>query len=124
MLPPGDHALGRDGLRCIAAAGETTPAEDPRLEYHRAHIDVHVVLEGREVYGYRPREACEEGPYDADADAAVLTSVAMDLVTVTPGYFVVFFPEDGHRSMLHREGDAEPVRKLVFKLPIPRPGGA
>jgi biofilm protein TabA len=113
---PGEHVLGR-GVRCIVATGMTVPTTAAVTECHRAFIDVHVPLEGTEVFGVCRRDSCIEGAYDADRDVALLDG-PLDFLTVSPQHFIVFLPDDGHRSMLQRDGREERVRKLIFKVPL------
>jgi YhcH/YjgK/YiaL family protein len=37
-------------------------------------------------------------------------------VTLRPGQFIVFFPEDAHMPCLNAGADSKPVQKIVIKL--------
>ena len=117
-LPEGRTDLDGGGLFVNAdLRARTRPSEEAHLEAHRAYLDVQVVLEGREVMGWRSLATCtrERAPYDAERDVAFFDDAPSVLVEVPPDHLVVFFPEDAHAPLI---GDGNAVRKLVFKAKV------
>ena len=76
------------------------------LEAHEEHIDIQVLLKGRERIGWLPRALCQEpqAPYEDTPSSYV------DLV---PGDFVILYPEDAHAPLI---GGGGAVSKLVVKI--------
>lgn len=90
------------------------PAEKQVLEVHRDYIDVQILLEGSENIGWKALEDVREEvqAYDAKGDCALYADKPSFWLTLKPGQFAVFFPEDAHAPLVG-EG---PVRKLVAKI--------
>ena len=88
------------------------------MEAHRKHADVMLMLEGEEaIYGKPTQELAElTKEYDPACDA-LLAKVDADAakIVLTPGRFVVFFPEDAHCPACCV---AEPrqVKKVIAKV--------
>jgi biofilm protein TabA len=107
-----------DGLRVYLIMAHSTGLgrEAARLEAHRKYLDVQIPLDVPETLGWRTRAQCQSvsTPYDAPADIEFFSDPPARWITVGPGEFVVFFPEDAH-APLACEGD---IHKAVFKLAI------
>ncbi len=95
------------------------PARTPdqvRLEAHREHIDIQYLVAGDESFGWKLTSECvaPEGEYDEEKDVIKFADEPEAWFPLTPGTFVVFFPEDAHGPM-RGEGQLE---KLVVKVAI------
>lgn len=95
---------------CLAKGKERGEA---RLETHDEMIDIQVPLSCAETMGYTPRRALPPTPYDAQNDISFYDGQAEQYVTVHPGEFAVFFPQDGHAPCISSE---EAIRKVIFKV--------
>jgi len=96
------------------------PPEECVVESHVRYIDIHIMAWGLESIGVCPAGECERLAYDEAKDFQTLRGTC-DFVTLDPGRFAVFFPRDGHMPGV-RSGEArQPVRKIVFKVPVSRP---
>lgn len=86
------------------------------LELHRDYIDVHILLEGKETIGWKPIEDLkkETKPYEKEGDCALYADKPTTYVDMSPGEFVVVFPEDPHAPAI---GKGE-IRKLIAKVRI------
>lgn len=95
---------------------EGVPAEKQPLEAHRAYIDVHILLEGRERIGWKSIEDVRHitKPYDADADCALYTEPASSYVDLMPGQFLIVYPEDPHAPLI---GNGK-IHKLIGKVKL------
>jgi biofilm protein TabA len=115
-LAPGRHDI--EGARVFALVSDydTKPREASVWEAHRRHVDVQYVPSGRELVGVAPLEALDTQPYDADKDVLFATG-AGEFVTLSPGRFVVLFPQDGHMPGVSIDGP-QAVRKVVVKIAI------
>jgi len=72
---------------------------------------------GAEAVGICCGSACRELPYDVENDFLKLEGET-DRLTLNPGTFAVFFPDDGHMPMLQLADGASQVKKVVFKVPV------
>ncbi|MFR5871384.1 MAG: YhcH/YjgK/YiaL family protein [Alistipes sp.] len=86
------------------------------LEAHDRYIDVQIPLRvrGEERFGWRPRERCilPRGEFDEAADIVFFDDKPSCYVSLHPGEFVVFFPEDAHAPLI---GSGN-VRKAILKI--------
>lgn len=116
------HApLGRievDGDRLFINNVEATLADAATqpLEAHREYIDIHVVLDGEERFGWRPLADCAavRQPYDPAADCALYADRPSSWLTLRPGQAAIVFPEDPHAPVV---GEGR-VRKLIGKIKL------
>lgn len=88
--------------------------EEAKLETHNKFIDIQIPLSGTESMGYTPGTDCmpADAPYNADNDITFFEGLAMDYITVKPGMFAIFFPQDGHAPAITPNG----VKKIIVKV--------
>jgi len=93
------RVIDGERLFLLHAAYETEPVEQGQMEAHRRYTDVMLMLEGEEAIYVKPTPELAEikQEYDPACDA-LLAKVDADAakIVLTPGRFVVFFPEDAH----------------------------
>lgn len=117
MLPLGKLHLDGEQLFATIEEYTTRPATSGRWETHRRYVDVQCLISGRERIGFAPRAALRElEPYDPQRDVAFYTGVGEQL-TLIPGLFVVFTPQDAHMPGL-AVVEPEAARKVVIKLAV------
>ena len=85
------------------------------LEEDVEHIDIQVLLKGRERIGWLPRAQCQEpqAPYDKEKDVIFFEDTPASYVDLVPGDFVILYPEDAHAPLI---GGGGAVSKLVVKI--------
>lgn len=118
-LALGCHVLVGDDLFAGVDCYETKPRDAAKLETHRTYIDIQLLLSGREcIEVFDPTDLRVEEAYRAEKDATFyrVPERAPTRITLRPGQFAVFFPEDAHLPGLQVSGVAEPVQKIVIKL--------
>jgi biofilm protein TabA len=121
-LADGRHEIGAEGCFALVSGYRTLAPGEGFIECHRRHIDIQIVLSGVEQVGVCRRGECTAISFDEAGDFGVLEG-EVDLVTLRPGCFAVFLPQDGHLPKLSR-GAATMVRKVVIKVPVlPGAGG-
>lgn len=84
------------------------------LESHKEFIDVQFLLSGEEQFGFSSINNCRiaRGVYDDSRDISFWDDTPQNYVTLSPGKFVVFYPDDAHAPLI---GDGS-VRKIVIKI--------
>jgi YhcH/YjgK/YiaL family protein len=118
-IEDGKVILDGDNLFAGIDRYETKARADAKLETHQRYVDIQVLLSGTECLEIFPKdELTVSEPYDPDKDAEFyeVPDQSPTKVTLTPGQFVVFFPEDAHMPCLNAAETSRPVQKVVIKL--------
>ena len=113
-MEPGKTILDGDKLFVSIMEIDGKPPEAAKMESHVKYIDIQVVISGVETMGWTAIEHCTDAmePYDKEKDVQFFTNKPTTLITVNPGEFVIFFPEDGHAPGI---GNG-PIKKAVVKV--------
>lgn len=116
-----DLPLGRieiDGDRAFINHVEATLVDQATqpLEAHRQYLDIHLVVEGGERFGWTPLAELGEPtrPYSAEDDYMLWHTPSASYVDLKPGQFVIVWPEDPHAPII---GSGR-VRKLLAKVRV------
>lgn len=118
---PGRYEIDDRGAFALVSEYATRPLAECFIECHRRYIDIQVLLSGSEKVGFCHRRSGRELPYDEEKDFLKLEGTT-SFLTLLPGSFVIFFPDDGHMPMIHAGQEPAPVKKVVLKIPITAPG--
>lgn len=104
------------GKNLVVNVAQTNPKtkEQAKLETHNEFIDIQIPLSGIEIMGYTPASSCApaDAAYNAEKDITFFEGLAETYVTVKPGMFAIFFPQDGHAPGVTPEG----VKKVIVKV--------
>lgn len=107
-----------DGKELIVniAEGNGKTIKEAKMETHNKYIDIQIPLTSIETMGYIPSVDLKEpaGNYNNEKDLAFFNDKASAYITVVPGQFAIFFPEDGHQPAIG-EG---PFKKIIVKVKI------
>ena len=111
------HELGKMTLKegeLTVNFSQTRPKtkEEAKLETHNNFIDIQIPLSGVELMGYMPRTDLPEEEYNAEKDITFYKGLSPDYLTVKPGMFAIFFPEDAHAPGVTPDG----VKKIIIKV--------
>ena len=120
-LEDGKVVLDGDDLFAGIDCYETKARADAKLETHCKYADIQVLLSGTECLEIFPKAGLTVSePYDATRDAEFYEApeTAPVRITLTPGQFIVFFPEDAHMPCLNAGDSAKPVQKVVIKVRV------
>ena len=82
---------------------ECVTSDQQVLELHHDYIDVHILLEGEEMIGWKALEDC-----------ALYSDRPTTYVSLLPGQFVIVYPEDPHAPVI---GSGK-IRKLIAKVKL------
>ena len=84
------------------------------LETHVEMIDIQIPLSGDETFGYTPLSDLPSFDYNAEKDITKYGDTkAQTYVTVKPGQFAIFFPQDGHAPCITNVPE---IKKAIFKI--------
>ena len=107
---------GRDIYASVSTV-DTMPRDKGTYEAHKQYIDVHYCIDGSELIEWAhvqtlgtPIEENREKDYALFSTPNAATSISM-----TPGTFAIFFPEDAHMPKLSVIGSPQ-VKKAVVKV--------
>ena len=115
-LPLGKKEL--DGQRLFVSIDEYTTKDksETRYESHKKYIDIQYIIDGEELIGLTTPDKVEvTEPYNDEKDITFYAFEGGDDIKVTPGNFVVFFPDDVHRPVMKATANSK-VRKIVVKI--------
>ncbi len=110
-LPCGQHAIDGDRLFVNVVEYETKQPEERFWEAHKAYLDVHVTISGREQIdmNFLGNLAC--GVYQPEGDFQPADGGKNASVMMQPGDFLVCFPQDAHRTAVACGGKPETVKR-------------
>ncbi len=117
-LEEGKHVIDPNNIWCTITKTEGKGLDNPTpLEAHDSFIDIHIVLDGGELIGFKDRARCDctDVKYDEANDVALIPDEDPEVyVSNFGGNFVMCFPQDCH-SPLMGEG---PLTKAVIKVRV------
>jgi len=113
-MEPGKTIIDGDKLFISVMEIDGKTPEAAKMESHVKYIDIQVVISGVETMGWAAIEHCTDAiePYNTEKDLQFFTNKPTTLLTVNPGEFVIFFPEDGHAPGIGKG----PIKKAVVKV--------
>jgi YhcH/YjgK/YiaL family protein len=113
-LEPGRHAIDGDRLWILVDHKDGRGREGARLEAHRGHIDIQFTFEGSEEIGWRPTPECQQpaGEFDGTKDIVFFDDRPTTWLSVKPGRFAIFFPDDAHAPLAGHGM----VKKVIVKV--------
>lgn len=112
LLSEGKHEIEGKDLFVNRAHAKGKTKEDARIESHDVMIDIQIPLNVAETMGYTPRQELPACEYNEQKDITFYPGLAKEYVTIYPGQFVIFFPQDGHAPCVC----SEEIEKVIFKV--------
>ena len=86
------------------------------LETHIDMIDIQIPVSCAETFGYSPLCDLPAFEYNAEKDITKYDDTKpQTYVTVNPGQFAIFFPQDGHAPCIIEK---EEIKKAIFKVKV------
>jgi YhcH/YjgK/YiaL family protein len=115
-LADGKFEVDGENLKAIVSNKKGMTAEESaaKFECHDRHIDIQLVIKGKEQMGWKPRSDCKniKEEYNPEKDVWFYSDAPDMYFSLTDNQFVIFFPEDVHAPMI---GDNE-IKKMVVKV--------
>jgi len=103
-------------LMIIVAEVNGKKSEEAKVEVHRQYIDIQVPITETECMGWRALDECQSpvDSYNSEKDILFFADAATSFITVQPGEFAIFFPEDGHAPGI----GSGTIKKVIAKVMI------
>ena len=116
QLPAGRNEVDGDRVYATVAKGDGRGRKAAKLEAHRKYIDIQFAFSGTDDIGWKTLAQCKkvDKTYDDKEDCALFTDECDAWISLRPGTFVIFFPEDAHAPMC---GEGL-LHKVIMKVPI------
>lgn len=116
-LEKGSHPIDGERLFVNIVEYETTTPENRFWEAHKAYLDVHYMLDGKEQIDVNFIQKMEQKEYVPKDDFLPMEGEKAGHVTLTQGDFLVCYPDDGHRTAV-QVNEPEKIKKAIFKVRI------
>ena len=116
-LEPGTYDINSSGAFASISEYRSKPEDEGFLEYHRKFIDIQIMIAGREKIGIAHKDHCRDLEYQKEKDLGKMEGTA-DFISMDTANFVIFFPQDAHMPQISCSEKREPVKKVVFKIPV------
>ena len=113
-IEEGKHFIKDKDLFVNIQAAKGKTQEAAVLETHIEMIDIQIPITCEETFGYTPLCDLPDFEYNAEKDITKYGDTkAQTYVTVKPGQFVIFFPQDGHAPCIINQPE---IKKAIFKV--------
>ncbi len=115
-MEPGRYEFEGSDLFLNLTVADLKDASDAYLEVHNDYLDVQLLLEGEEGFGWSPRStlSAPQADFDQERDIQFFNDRPQLFYALRPGWFTIFFPEDAHAPLL---GEGK-VRKAILKVKL------
>ena len=113
-LKDGRNEIDGDEMFIMMNRSELKKPEAALVEVHNKYIDIQLVIQGTETFGWRERSELTQpdGEFDTEKDIQFFGDTPATFYTLHAGQISVFFPEDGHAPQIG-EG---PITKCIVKV--------
>ena len=113
-IEEGKHFIKDKDLFVNIQVAKGKTQEAAVLETHIEMIDIQIPITCEETFGYTPLGDLPDFEYNAEKDITKYGDTkAQTYVTVKPGQFVIFFPQDGHAPCIINQPE---IKKAIFKV--------
>ena len=114
-LPDGRNEIDGDEIFLMMNRRALKHPEDAPMEVHNKYIDIQLVIEGTEIFGWADRAELTrpQSEFNEEKDCQFFDDTPSLFYTVHDGQMSIFFPQDGHAPMI---GEGEIVKCIVKVL--------
>lgn len=118
--PNGSYEVDGQNIVAKVQGYSTSPAEQRTFESHKLYADIQIMREGSERQDVVVAENLEPlGAYNEQDDyTKYKASDVFSTVSLHPGQFVVYYPDDMHRPNCNIGADSKKVRKICMKVKL------
>ncbi|MGE5497992.1 MAG: YhcH/YjgK/YiaL family protein [Syntrophothermus sp.] len=113
-LPEGRHEIWGEEMFAIVSKMNGKKKEEAFLEFHNKYTDIHYLIEGYEIQGWKSRQDCTDikTGYDNEKEVGFFSDPILNWITMHPGEFTIYFPEDAHAPAI----SDEKIHKVIIKV--------
>ena len=113
-MEPGKYPIKDKDLFMNLQVAKQRTKDTAFLETHVEMIDIQIPITCAETFGYTPLCDLPAFEYNAEKDITKYGDTKpQTFVTVNPGQFAIFFPQDGHMPCIIDEPE---IKKAIFKV--------
>jgi len=113
-MEEGKYPIKGNNLFVNVQVAKQRTKESAFIETHKEMVDIQIPISCAETYGYSPLCDLPKYGYDAELDMTKYGDTKpQTYVTIKPGQFVIFFPQDGHAPCIVGEQE---IKKAIFKI--------
>ena len=113
-MEPGKYPIKDKDLFMNLQVAQQRSKDTAFLETHVEMIDIQIPITCAETFGYTPLCDLPAFEYNAEKDITKYGDTKpQTFVTVNPGQFAIFFPQDGHMPCIIDEPE---IKKAIFKI--------
>lgn len=117
QLDNGTYYIDGENIFINIVEYETKTREERFWESHRKYIDIHLMLNGKEIIAINSIDNLDQNEYKENEDFLELKGKESSFVTLTKGDFLICYPEDAHMTAIQVNGK-EVIKKAIFKVKI------
>lgn len=113
-MEPGKYPIKDKDLFMNLQVAQQRTKDTAFLETHIEMIDIQIPITCAETFGYTP--LCDLPAFDYNVEKDITKygdTKPQTFVTVNPGQFAIFFPQDGHMPCIIDEPE---IKKAIFKI--------
>ena len=115
-MEPGKYPIKDKDLFLNLSLAKQRTKDTAFLETHVEMIDIQIPITCPETFGYTPLCDLPAFEYNAEKDITKYGDTkAQTYVTVNPGQFAIFFPQDGHAPCI---AGVPELKKAIFKVSV------
>ena len=105
-LPDGQVPCKNPNIRLFVGSEPMRSKAEAKPEAHLKHIDIQVPINGEETYGWIDRGRLKNGlGYNEERDIEFFDCTPETWLTLQPGEFALFFPNDAHAPLIGIAGN-------------------
>ena len=114
--PEGIYEIDGKSVYAIVTSYKTKAYSEGDFESHRKYLDVQYIPKGEENIGITGLENLKpKSDFDTEKDIVFYEGDG-DLLKLPEGYFMVLFPQDGHKPGIMTGKEKQEVKKVVVKV--------
>lgn len=115
-MEAGSYSIKEKDVTLKLSLTKQRTKETAILETHIDMIDIQIPVTSAETFGYSPLCDLPAFEYNAEKDITKYGDTKpQTYVTVNPGQFAIFFPQDGHAPCIIEK---EEIKKAIFKIKV------
>lgn len=116
--PEGKYEIDGEKVYAIVTSYKTKPYSEGEFESHKKYLDIQYIPKGEEMICVTGLEnLTPKTDFDHEKDIVFYTGDG-DPVRLPEGYFMVLFPQDGHKPGIMTGSERLGVKKVVVKCEL------